>query len=70
VDHRTNVAPTEVVAAPAVGLSGKLGRVTSSGGFIPEIDELHFIAIASALAYHMNGDLLNEYNLIGLTRPL
>jgi peptidoglycan/LPS O-acetylase OafA/YrhL len=55
---RTDVASTDVIAVPSAGLAGKLGRITSSGRFIPEIDGLRFIAIASVLAYHINGELL------------
>ncbi|MFM7487074.1 MAG: acyltransferase family protein [Cytophagales bacterium] len=40
-------------------------RITSSGNFIPEIDGLRFIAIASVVLYHLSGFIttkdLNEY---------
>jgi hypothetical protein len=52
-------------AAPAGGLASKLRRVTSSGAFIPEIDGLRFIAAASVLAYHINGELLEVAALKG-----
>jgi peptidoglycan/LPS O-acetylase OafA/YrhL len=55
----------DVVAVPSGGLAEKLGRVTSSGRFIPEIDGLRFIAISSVLAYHINGELLKVDALAG-----
>lgn len=40
-------------------------RITSSGSFIPEIDGLRFIAIASVVLYHLSGFLtakdVNQY---------
>jgi peptidoglycan/LPS O-acetylase OafA/YrhL len=33
-------------------------RITSSGGFMPEIDGLRFIAIASVVLFHLNGFIL------------
>lgn len=36
-------------------------RITSSGSFIPEIDGLRFIAIASVVLYHLNGFLTEKY---------
>ena len=35
-----------------------LQRVTSSGRFIPEVDGLRFIAIASVLLFHLSGQIL------------
>jgi peptidoglycan/LPS O-acetylase OafA/YrhL len=37
-----------------------LRRVTTSGRFIPEIDGLRFVAIASVYLYHLNGHLLEK----------
>jgi hypothetical protein len=56
VDHAAIVEPMK--AATAGGLASKLRRVTLWGAFIPEIDGLRSIAIASVLAYHINGELL------------
>lgn len=36
-------------------LLASLGRITSSGRFIPEIDGLRFIAITSVVCFHING---------------
>jgi peptidoglycan/LPS O-acetylase OafA/YrhL len=33
----------------------RFGRVTSSGRFIPEVDGLRFVAIASVVLYHLSG---------------
>lgn len=41
-------------------LREKLGRVTSSGNFIPEIDGFRFIALAWVLAFHINGEFAKE----------
>jgi peptidoglycan/LPS O-acetylase OafA/YrhL len=38
-------------------LFSKLKRVTSGGGFIPEVDGLRLVAIASVFMYHVNGDV-------------
>lgn len=35
-------------------------RVTSSGNFIPEIDGLRFLAIASVFLYHLAGDVMRH----------
>ncbi len=32
-----------------------LRRITSGGGYIPEVDGLRFVAIASVLIYHTYG---------------
>ena len=39
---------------------GRLRRVTSSGRFIPEIDGLRFVAIATVVGYHLMGYLLEK----------
>jgi peptidoglycan/LPS O-acetylase OafA/YrhL len=64
LEYTAIVEPTK--AAPAGELASKLRRVTSSGTFIPEIDGLRFIAIASVLAYHINGELLKVDALKGV----
>lgn len=38
----------------------RLRRITSSGGFIPEIDGLRFVAITSVVLYHLRGYLLES----------
>lgn len=38
-----------------IALLKSLGRITSSGRFIPEIDGLRFIAITSVVFFHING---------------
>ena len=43
----------EATRASESGILHRLSRVTSSGGFIPEIDGLRFIAIAVVLLHHI-----------------
>ena len=45
-----------------------LGRETSSTLFIPEIDGLRFIAIASVILYHLSGFYLVKTGRIPVTR--
>ena len=40
-----------------------LRRITSKGTFIPEIDGLRFVAIASVVMYHLRGFLSPESRL-------
>jgi peptidoglycan/LPS O-acetylase OafA/YrhL len=40
-----------------------LSRITSSGGFIPEIDGLRFVAIASVVLYHIQWQLAHRLNV-------
>jgi len=47
-------------------------RITSSGSFIPEIDGLRFIAIASVVLFHLSGFLTAKYvnqNVDTITQP-
>jgi len=38
-------------------------RVTNSGAFVPEIDGLRFVAIASVIAFHLYGQLVRYYGV-------
>lgn len=44
-------------------------RITSSGGYIPEIDGLRFIAIASVLLYHLDIFLSAKYSSPSINSP-
>ncbi len=50
----------------------RLGRITSSGRFIPEIDGLRFIAITSVIFFHVNGYVAQHTSLkeASFTDPL
>lgn len=50
------------VATKGGGLAKRLQRVTHSGRFIPEVDGLRFIAIASVVLYHLCGQLIAKSN--------
>jgi peptidoglycan/LPS O-acetylase OafA/YrhL len=55
----TGAPPAEVSPARGVGawLVGRFSRVTTSGGFISEIDGLRFIAIGTVVLFHLVVDL-------------
>src|ERR1700737_4419339 len=38
-------------------------RLTSNGTFVPEIDGLRFVAIASVIAFHLYGQLVRYYGV-------
>ena len=62
-----NVSPVRVDFVQPRSLSTRLDalfhRVTSKGNYIPEIDGLRFVAIASVIAFHLYVQLVRYYHL-------
>lgn len=57
-------------AARPHGLLARLRRGTTSGRFIPEVDGLRFVAIASVALFHLHGYLVGKSEVGELPLPL
>ncbi len=70
--HDAPPPPTSPPVAPPLTLSERLlarfSRITSSGGFIPEIDGLRFLAIALVVVFHIN-TYFTEKTSVHFTSP-